>query len=56
MANRFTVTEKWQDPWFRRLGVNEKLLFMYFCDTCEIARKRIAAAAAQGNLFHEVQR
>lgn len=37
MANRFTVTEKWSDPWFRRLGVNEKLLFMYFCDTCDIA-------------------
>jgi hypothetical protein len=37
MANRFTVTEKWSDPWFRRLAVNEKLLFMYFCDVCDIA-------------------
>jgi len=37
MPNRFTITEKWDDKWFRSLTVDEKLLFNYFCDKCNLA-------------------
>lgn len=37
MAYRFTNTEKWRDAWFIDLSANEKLLFMYLCDNCDIA-------------------
>jgi len=37
MAYRFTDTLKWQDEWFVDLKSNEKLLFMYLCDCCDIA-------------------
>lgn len=37
MPNRFTTTEKWQDSWFRRLSYEEKVLFLYMLDNCDIA-------------------
>ena len=37
MASKFTASEKWNDPWFRRLMPDEKLLFMYLCDICDCA-------------------
>jgi hypothetical protein len=37
MANRFTITEKWNDPWFCELPPFSKLLFLYLCDNCDIA-------------------
>jgi len=37
MTIRFTLAEKWQDLWFRKLLPLEKLLFLYICDNCNIA-------------------
>jgi len=37
MTIRFTLAEKWQDLWFRKLNPAEKLLFLYICDNCNIA-------------------
>lgn len=37
MPSRFTITEKWQDVWFRKLSYEEKILFMYLCDNCDCA-------------------
>ena len=37
MAYRFTNTDKWSDAWFSELKPNEKLLFNYLCDNCDIA-------------------
>ena len=37
MAYRFTNTEKWEDNWFSSLKQIEMLLFMYLCDSCDIA-------------------
>jgi hypothetical protein len=37
MAYRFTSTEKWRDSWFSKLKPMEKLLFLYLCDSCDIA-------------------
>jgi hypothetical protein len=37
MAYRFTNTEKWADAWFSMLTKNQKLLFLYLCDNCDIA-------------------
>lgn len=37
MAYRFTNTEKWSDIWFIELKPNEKILFNYLCDNCDIA-------------------
>lgn len=37
VANRFTDTAKWVRPWFRTLGLHQKLLWLYLCDTCDIA-------------------
>ena len=37
MAKRFTDTEKWKDPWFRKLSAESKVLFNYFCDDCDLA-------------------
>lgn len=37
MAYRFTNTDKWNDSWFIELKPLEKLLFMYLCDSCDIA-------------------
>ena len=37
MTIRFTLAEKWQDLWFRKLSPAEKLLFLYMCDNCNLA-------------------
>lgn len=38
MAYRFTNTDKWQqDAWFSELKPNEKLLFIYLCENCDMA-------------------
>lgn len=37
MAYRFSSTEKWKDSWFSRLTPNEKLLFLFLIDNCDLA-------------------
>lgn len=37
MPLRFTVTEKWQDKWFRLLKPKHKLLWIYLVDNCDQA-------------------
>lgn len=37
MAKRFTDTEKWEDPWYRRLSINYRMLWMYILDKCDSA-------------------
>ena len=37
MAYRYTNTDKWNDAWFVSLNKNQKLLFLYLCDNCDIA-------------------
>lgn len=37
MAYRFTDTNKWADGWFIELKPNEKLMFDYLTDNCDIA-------------------
>ena len=34
---RFTDSDKWRDPWFRRLSNSGKLFFLYLCDNCDNA-------------------
>lgn len=34
---RFTDTEKWNDPWFRRLAPPHKLFWQFICDKCDNA-------------------
>lgn len=35
MAKRFTDTDKWKRPWFRKLSVHAKLTWGYVLDQCE---------------------
>lgn len=37
MAKRFTDSEKWNDPWFRRLKGEYKLFWIFVLDTCDHA-------------------
>jgi len=37
MSNRFTAPEKWVDPWFCELSINDKLFWVYICDNCNHA-------------------
>lgn len=37
MASRFTVQDKWSDKWFRSLPPQEKLIWIYLCDNCNLA-------------------
>jgi hypothetical protein len=37
MSKRFTETDKWRDPWFRKLTPLQKCLFVYLCDNCNNA-------------------
>lgn len=34
---RFTETQKWEDPWFRKLKPEMKLLWQWLCDKCDNA-------------------
>lgn len=56
MSKRFTNTEKWEDPWYRSLKPEEKLMFNYLCDKCNQAgfyEIDIAMASFQTGLNHE---
>ena len=37
MSKRFTDTEKWKDPWFRKLTPVEKCVWIYLLDNCDNA-------------------
>ena len=37
MSKRFTETDKWSDPWYRKLNPVQKCLFSYCCDNCNNA-------------------
>jgi len=37
MGKRFTATEKWDDPWFRKLPCKYKALWQFVCDKCDNA-------------------
>mgnify|MGYP003136333538 CR=1 FL=1 len=37
MKKRFTDTEKWRDPWFRKLSAGAKLSWMWLLDNCDAA-------------------
>lgn len=37
MAKRFTDTEKWRRPWFRKLSLEHKSLWIYMLDSCDHA-------------------
>ncbi len=37
MAKRFTDSEKYKDPWFRKLTPKSKMLFLFMCDDCNHA-------------------
>lgn len=37
MAKRFTDTNKWREPFFRKLSDKAKLAWIYLCDECDMA-------------------
>lgn len=60
MAQRFTVTEKWDDDWFLELTPAQKLFWLYICDNCnsvgiwnvslKLASVRIGLTISQSDL------
>ena len=36
MSTRLTDKQKWDDKWYKRLNIHEKMLFEWLCDHCEI--------------------
>lgn len=37
MAKRFTDSNKWEDPWFRKLPIEYRLLWIFILDRCDVA-------------------
>ena len=37
MAVKFTNDKKWDDVWFSQLNMEQKVMFIYLCDKCDIA-------------------
>ena len=37
MPIKFTDAKKWDDVWFSQLTMEQKVMFIYLCDTCNIA-------------------
>jgi len=37
MAKRFTASDKWADPWFRKLNQKSKLFWLFLLDRCDVA-------------------
>ena len=37
MSVKFTDAKKWDDVWFSQLTMEQKVMFMYLCDACDIA-------------------
>jgi hypothetical protein len=37
MSKRFTDSDKYKDPWFRKLTPTSKMLFLFMCDDCNHA-------------------
>ena len=37
MAVKFTNAKKWDDVWFSQLTMEQKVMFIYLCDMCDIA-------------------
>ena len=37
MSVKFTNTKKWDDVWFSELTMEDKVMFVYLCDMCDIA-------------------
>ena len=37
MSVKFTDAKKWDDVWFSQLSMEQKVMFLYLCDVCDIA-------------------
>ena len=37
MAVKFTDAKKWDDVWFSQLTMEQKVMFIFLCDMCDIA-------------------